>query len=652
MATESPSAPSKRGALVVRALLIFALLLVLVSWAATQILAKRFGYAPELGEALAHSKRFALYAPHQWFGWWKAWGDQSPELFAGPLKVVKWGAAIAALVALFSLAQNTPKATGAFGTARWSRRRELKRAGLFAESGIVLGQLDSAEFKQVPRERSDFGWVQKRRGQLLRHSGNEHIAVVAPTGGGKDMSIVNPTLLSDTSGSVFVYDLKGDSWTATAGFRKLFSHVLRLDPTSKKSVRFNPMLEIDPTQPVPGAQNLAEILVNPGMTKEQRDHWDKTGHHLLTAVILHVLYAEEDKSLRGCLRFATNPDRTMAQMCILMRDTWHQDPGAHEAIVSAAAIQLKRSANEASSILSTLVSFLTLWEDPMIAENTSESDFTVADLVCGKRPVSLYLTIPGPDADRLRVLTRVLLDTICKRLAERPKWVRDGERKRRRRHSLLMVLNEFPTLKRMPIFETALATYRGFRIRFLIFLQDIAQLEQHYGANSSIWANCRVRVLFTTSETKTTELISKMLGNQSLMREQHGTSSSGGSGAGGLFAKKSRNQSWVEYGRPLMTPEEIAHMPATHCLVMPDGAYPYTARKIISFEDQRFAERLGLPTPKSQKQLAEELPPKVVNPYWTNLPIPPYVEPEEEDEEAEESDPKSKFADLTQDLSQ
>ena len=45
------------------------------------------------------------------------------------------------------------------------------------------------------------------------------------------------------------------------------------------------------------AQNIADILVDPEGARERRDHWEKTAHALLTGVILHVLYAEADKTL-------------------------------------------------------------------------------------------------------------------------------------------------------------------------------------------------------------------------------------------------------------------------------------------------------------------------------------------------------------------
>ena len=57
-------------------------------------------------------------------------------------------------------------------------------------------------------------------------------------------------------------------------------------------------------------QNIADILVDPEGTRERRDHWDKTAPALLTGAILHVLYAEEEKTLARVASFLVDPSRS------------------------------------------------------------------------------------------------------------------------------------------------------------------------------------------------------------------------------------------------------------------------------------------------------------------------------------------------------
>ena len=97
-----------------------------------------------------------------------------------------------------------------------------------------------------------------------------------------------------------------------------FSYVWRFEPTAEHSVKFNPLLEIRRGKSeVKDTQNIADILVDPTGEKESRDHWQTTAHSLLSGAILHVLYAEADKTLAGVASFlrtraAPNPKRSTA----------------------------------------------------------------------------------------------------------------------------------------------------------------------------------------------------------------------------------------------------------------------------------------------------------------------------------------------------
>jgi type IV secretion system protein VirD4 len=70
-------------------------------------------------------------------------------------------------------------------------------------------------------------------------------------------------------------------------------------------------------------QNIADILVDPDGALERRSHWDKTSHSLLVGAILHVLYAEPDKTLAGVANFLSDPKRTIEATLRAMMATRH-----------------------------------------------------------------------------------------------------------------------------------------------------------------------------------------------------------------------------------------------------------------------------------------------------------------------------------------
>ena len=145
-----------------------------------------------------------------------------------------------------------------YGSARWANPREIERAGLHRDRGVLLGRL---------------------RGQYLRHHGPEHVMAFAPTRSDKGVGLVVPTLLSWT-GSTIVHDIKGENWTLTAGWRSGFSHCLLFNPTDMRSARYNPLLEVRRgANEVRDVQNIADILVDPVITTDRR-----TYHVALTSV--------------------------------------------------------------------------------------------------------------------------------------------------------------------------------------------------------------------------------------------------------------------------------------------------------------------------------------------------------------------------------
>jgi type IV secretion system protein VirD4 len=86
--------------------------------------------------------------------------------------------------------------------------------------------------------------------------------------------------------------------------------VLLFDPTNSSSAAYNPLLELRKGEwEVRDVQNVADILVDPEGSLERRNHWEKTSHSVLVGAILHVLYAEPDKTLAGVAAFLSDPRR-------------------------------------------------------------------------------------------------------------------------------------------------------------------------------------------------------------------------------------------------------------------------------------------------------------------------------------------------------
>ncbi len=534
-------------------------------WTATQWTAWRLGFQSELGSPSFKALGLPVYFPLIFFWWWYAFDAYAPDIFLEGGAIAASGAffSIIAAIAISVWRAREERQAETYGSARWATAAEIKSAKLTGANGVVLGK--------VGRD-------------YLRHDGPEHVLCFAPTRSGKGVGLVVPSLLA-WPGSAIVHDIKGENWTLTSRFRAGFGQVLLFDPTNPESNAYNPLLEIrrGPSE-IRDVQNIADVLVDPEGSLDRRNHWEKTSHSLLVGAILHVLYAEENKSLSGVANFLSDPGRDIKTTLDRMMHTPHLGRGRPHPVVASAARELKnKSDNECSGVLSTAMSFLGLYRDPIVAEATSRCDWRISDLTSSNRPTTLYIVIPPSDISRTRPLIRLMLNQIGRRLTE-------DLAAKNKRHRLLLMLDEFPALGRLDFFESALAFMAGYGIKAFLIAQSLNQIEKAYGANNSILDNCHVRVSFATNDERTAKRVSDALGMATEIRAMKNYAGHRLSPwLGHLMVSRS------ETARPLLTPGEIMQLPPDDEIVMAAGTRPIRAKKARYYEDPHLLARVQKP---------------------------------------------------------
>jgi type IV secretion system protein VirD4 len=542
-------------------LVVFAIVLAAM-WLATQWTAWRLGFQPQLGPAWFEFATMPVYLPVAFFWWWYRYDAYAPQIFMEGAGFAASGgfASIGLAIGMSVWRAREAKTITTYGSARWATNREIRGAGLLHPDGVILGRLG--------------------RG-YLRHDGPEHVLCFAPTRSGKGVGLVIPTLLT-WSGSAIVHDIKGENWQLTAGWRARFGRVLLFDPTNPLSAAYNPLLEVRRgDSEVRDVQNVADILVDPEGALERRNHWEKTSHSLLVGAILHVLYAEPDKTLAGVANFLSDPKRPIETTLRAMMTTRHLGDRPHPVVASAARELLNKSENERSGVLSTAMSFLGLYRDPVVAMVTSRCDWRINDLADEKRPVTLYLVVPPSDISRTKPLVRLVLNQIGRRLTEDLK-VR-GQR-------ILLMLDEFPALGRLDFFESVLAFMAGYGLKAFLIAQSLNQIERAYGPNHSILDNCHVRVAFATNDERTARRVSDALGTATELRAMKNYAGHRLSPwLGHLMVSRQ------ETARPLLTAGEVMQLPPGDEVVLVSGIPPIRARKARYYEDIRLKGRVLQP---------------------------------------------------------
>ncbi|MCF1743070.1 conjugal transfer protein TraG [Paradevosia shaoguanensis] len=566
-------------------ILIVFLIVLSTTWGATEYVAWSLGFQAQLGPPWFVLFGWRFYHPPAFFWWWFSYDAYAPDIFTQGAFIAASGGFIAIAVAIGMSVWRAREAkdVATYGSARWAEKEEVKAAGLLDPDGVVLGRYER---------------------EYLRHDGPEHVLCFAPTRSGKGVGLVVPSLLT-WPGSAIVHDIKGENWTLTAGFRAHHGRVLLFDPTNPKSSAYNPLLEVRRGEwEVRDVQNIADILVDPEGSLDKRNHWEKTSHSLLVGAILHILYAGDDKTLAGVAAFLSDPKRPIESTLDAMMRTSHLgEAGPHPVIASAARELLNKSDNERSGVLSTAMSFLGLYRDPVVAEVTRRCDWRIADMVGDKLPTTLYLVVPPSDINRTKPLIRLILNQIGRRLTEDLQAKGD-------RHRLLLMLDEFPALGRLDFFESALAFMAGYGLKAFLIAQSLNQIEKAYGPNNSILDNCHVRVSFATNDERTAKRVSDALGTATEMKAMKNYAGHRLSPwLGHLMVSRS------ETARQLLTPGEIMQLPPSDEIVMVAGTPPIRAKKARYYEDARFRERLL--SPPDLKRPDQPRPDD-----WSSLPVP------------------------------
>lgn len=556
--------------------LVFLIVLVFI-WAGTQWVAWRLGFQPQLGPPWFDLGGWPVYYPPAIFWWWYFYDAYAPHIFVEGGLIAAAGGFLAIAIAITMSVMRAREASDidTYGSARWAGKKEVQAAGLLGPDGVVLGRYER---------------------DYLRHDGPEHILCFAPTRSGKGVGLVVPTLLT-WPGSAIVHDIKGENWSLTSGFRGRHGRVLLFDPTNAASAAYNPLLEVRRGEwEVRDVQNVADVLVDPEGSLDKRNHWEKTSHSLLVGAILHVLYAGKDKTLAGVAAFLSDPRHPIETTLKAMMTTPHLgEAGPHPVIASTARELLNKSDNERSGVLSTAMSFLGLYRDPVVATVTARCDWRIADLIADDRPSTLYLVVPPSDISRTKPLIRLVLNQIGRRLTE-------DLHAKDRKHRVLMLLDEFPALGRLDFFESALAFMAGYGIKSFLIAQSLNQIEKAYGANNSILDNCHVRVSFATNDERTAKRVSDSLGTATEMKAmQNYAGSRLAPWLGHIMVSRS------ETARQLMTPGEIMQLPPDEEIVMVAGTPPIRAMKARYYADPRFTERV-LPPPDPRKVVPSKRP--------------------------------------------
>lgn len=452
-----------------------------------------------------------------------------------------------------------------FGGLPEAKMANLLRNPKLAYSGIPVGKIG----------RKYLCWIDQ-----------EPLLVTGGTRSGKGVGIIRPAMLT-YGGPIVAYDGgKGELFRDTSGYRSRFSHVLNFDLTNPDGVHFNFLDEIDPANPVAGADMIATSVPKPSKSD---GHFEPAADRLMGAVILHVLHGEptDRKNMAEVVRLISQGDVGMRRIAGM-----NAHPIAVDRVTALFGGDVFAEGDDGSkyrqSVYNTALVRLSAFEDPVVAKVTSRSDFTMADifrLSPSKRPVTLYLTTPANHDDRLRPVTSLFLSLLIGAIM-RDQPALAGE------PMTLLVIDEFASL-RMEILQTAITKIVGCGATMLLGAQSLNALRQApYGPYNQFRDNIRCHIAFAANDSTTQQDISQSCGSIS----EHRTSKSSSRPAGSW--QKSHSETESEIDRPVISPGKVRSMSDEKELIIITGQPVIRANKIRDMKDPILKKRLKLPTAK------------------------------------------------------
>lgn len=463
------------------------------------------------------------------------------------------------------------------------RKGEQKDIDLLGHHGVTLGR---------------YGRI------TLYDNSDTHIMLIAPTRSGKGIGFIIPTLIHSWIESVITLDIKGENQVLTSNARRAMGNkVITMFFNDRRSIKYNPLeaIKLNSDDEVANAKSIAEIIINTSPSSNDSDFWTSSAVDILSGIIIYSLYTIPKKENRSAnlydvAQFLLNLDvqnmcKQLVNVPILNQleayniknyyPTQRDSESITKGIHPFANNTLIRIASEAektwAGFSATMKTKLSVFDMPKVVENTSESEFDIADIANYKKPVSLYLRVNAKEVDILKPLINIFLSQVVNELMSNREFELDVFKNT---HRTLFMLDEFPNFGRLKTIDKTITYAGGYKMKFVIIAQEFNQLYNIYTDKNSLFGNSQCKVFYTPNHIKDATEISDILGSKTItIRTRSGS-----------MAKSNVNVS--QTSRKLMNPDEILQYKSTKSLIKAGNKPIVRADKIEYYKEKFYMDRI------------------------------------------------------------
>ncbi len=448
------------------------------------------------------------------------------------------------------------------GDARFAKDKEVRDADLLGELGLILGK-----------------WGDR----FIMLAGQLGAICAAPPRSGKGAGLVQPNMLNWPE-SVVLLDVRQESYRLTSGFRKKFSDVFLFNPVAEdgRTMQWNPLSYVndDPILRINDLQKIANML-SPDPA-EGDPFWPASCRTLFLGLALYVFETPGTQRTFGEIvrQIMYGEGESVGEHwkeIIEERDA--SDNPLSPACKAALYDFIYTSGNTQSSIRKTFTAKLELWLNPLVDAATSGDSFDLRDF--RRRRISLYIGVRPADLDRLQLILNLLFQQIIDLNTDQM-----PEDNPDLKFQLLMMMDEFTAIGRMPIFAKSISFLGGYNIRPFIIIQGMSQLRSTYGADvaETIVTCCAAMVVYAPKEQRHANEISEMLGYMTVQAKSKSQQVG--------FKRVGGSVNTSDQRRALLLPQEVKEIGKHREIIFLENVKPILASKISYWKDKAFKRRL------------------------------------------------------------
>jgi type IV secretion system protein VirD4 len=398
--------------------------------------------------------------------------------------------------------------------------------------------------------RASFGRIAcVRPTRQRRELGN--LLVCAPTRAGKSLHAISQLLTWPHS--VVVNDVKGELYAATAGFRRTLGPVFVIDPQGFGNC-------YDPLQ----GKKTEDDLYSAATHLLYEAHEGEGKVFTLRAIkMLQAMFLAA--RVEGIAPFPYI--RFLIQLGLA--DTVNRLYSVDLKLATRFLETAPEAADLTDKFLQSCWGTLTARLQPLLNETVirslTRSDFSPADLMCGDRPVTIYLKLKEQDLLPLSPLLRLFWTTILNELTTTYDRRAGGGCK-----PVLLLIDEGGRTA-IPHLHDAVTTVAGRGISIWLVIQSLSQLSKTYGHDSAkvLLGNMDTRLFYRPNDLDTARYLEEFLGSVSAYAHSQT-----------LHSGEETSEGLSERPRPLLSTQEITQLKDTDVLVWHRGYKPLKLKRM------------------------------------------------------------------------